>query len=79
MKMGAAGCRSRRKLVCVSSGEIRLRAWELAVEKAEVEVATSTERVGVWLCKAAAAVESESRGLRWTNHVHKVTMHHCPM
>ena len=62
MKMGCGTAGSRLKLVCGSSGEILLCAWELAVEKAEVELATSIGRGGYVVCKAAAAAGSESRG-----------------
>ena len=63
----------------VRIGWVRLRAWELTVEKAEVEVVASGERGGCVVCKAAAAAGSESRGLRSTNHVQDTTVHHCPM
>ena len=77
---GLRRCGSRWKLVCVSSGEVRLVVWELAVGKAGVGVATaSIGRTGVWLCKAAAAGGSESRGLRSTNHAQNATVHDCPM
>ena len=64
----------------VRIGWVRLRAWELTVEKAEVEVVASGERGGCVVCKAAAAAGSESRGLRSTNHPRaKATVYCCPM
>ena len=62
MKMGCGTAGSRWKLVCGMSGEIRLCAWELAVEKAEVELATSIGRGRYAVCKAVAAVEVIAAG-----------------
>eukprot|EP00325_Prymnesiales_sp_UTEX-LB-985_P005754 CAMPEP_0174695726 /NCGR_PEP_ID=MMETSP1094-20130205/2044_1 /TAXON_ID=156173 /ORGANISM="Chrysochromulina brevifilum, Strain UTEX LB 985" /LENGTH=108 /DNA_ID=CAMNT_0015892299 /DNA_START=614 /DNA_END=941 /DNA_ORIENTATION=+ len=79
MKMGWAAAAGEDGSWCIEW--VRLRLWELTVEKAKVEVAASIERGGCVVYKAAAAVGSESRGGcgRPTNHVQKATVYCCPM
>lgn len=53
---GLQALREQMEAACVSSGEMRLRVCELALEKAEDGVATSIERGGCVMSTAVAEV-----------------------